>query len=199
MNVALRNRVLVRAMWPAVLVVVAILSLYLGRWWTGVLRERRVEAHIDAASRRYGVDPALIKAVVWRESRFRPEARGKAGEVGLMQVGALAAQEWANAERVPGFDHGALLDPRSNVLAGTWYLSHLLRRYIDTDDPAPYALADYNAGRSNVRRWILGPARTNSALFLAQIDFPGTRRYVADVLKRREEYRSRTGRRFNPR
>jgi soluble lytic murein transglycosylase len=188
-----------RSWWIAVFVTIVVLNLVLILWWAGTRHERQAEVHIAAASRRYGVEPALVKAVVWRESRFRPGARGKAGELGLMQVGALAAREWAEAERVRAFDHGALLDPGSNVLAGTWYLSRLLRRYLETDDPVPYALADYNAGRSNVRRWIHGAARTNSGLFLTQIDFPGTRRYVSDVLARREEYRSRAGRGLNPR
>ena len=145
--------------------------------------------HILAASRRYSVDPALVKAVVWRESRFREDARGSAGELGLMQVGALAAREWADSEKLRAFEHRQLLDPSSNALAGTWYLSRLLRRYPNTDNPVAYALADYNAGRVNVLRWLKGEAVTNSASFLELMDFPTTRQYVRAVLERRDAYR----------
>jgi hypothetical protein len=50
------------------------------------------------------------------------------------------------------------------------------------------ALADYNAGRSNVLRWNKGAASTNSALFLQQMDFPGTREYIRSILKRKPRY-----------
>lgn len=166
---------------------------WLARWWWLLRRENRAEAHVRFAAGKYGVDPALVKAVAWRESRFKEDARGAAGELGLMQVGALAAEEWAGAERLANFRHEDLLDPRSNTLAGTWYLARLLRRYPATDNPAAYALADYNAGRANVLRWIKGEASTNSAAFLASIDFPMTRDYIESVLKRRELYRQNFG------
>ena len=52
----------------------------------------------------------------------------------------------------------------------------------------PYALADYNAGRGNVLRWNQGAAATNSQQFLAQMTFPGTRRYIETVAERRARY-----------
>ena len=106
-----------------------------------------------------------------------------------MQLREPAAREWAEAERRAGFAHEDCLDPATNTLAGTWYLRKLLRRYPDADDPTPYALADYNAGRANVLKWNRGGAATNSALFIAQIGFPGTRAYVKAVLRRYARYR----------
>jgi soluble lytic murein transglycosylase len=64
-----------------------------------------------------------------------------------------------------------------------------MRRYAQTDNPLPYALADYNAGRGNVLKWNQGAAVTNSAVFTGQIGFPGTRDYVKSVLRRYERYR----------
>ena len=157
-------------------------------WWNGRL-ERSQDVPIRAAAQRYGLDPALVKAVVWRESRFNPRARGRAQEIGLMQLREEAAQEWADAERIDGFEHEHCFDPGTNTMAGAFYLSKLLRRYSRTDNPAAYALADYNAGRANVLRWNKGEASTNSAAFLAQITFPGTREYVRSILHRRDRYR----------
>src|SRR5688572_17598306 len=151
-------------------------------------RENSHDKHIIAAARKYGVDPALIKAVVWRESRFDPRARGAAGELGLMQIREPAAEEWAKAEALSFFSHHHLYDPAKNVMAGTWYLGKLLRRYPRTDNPVVYALADYNAGRTHVLRWNKGAAATNSAQFLKQMDYRGTRAYIIAVQQRQQLY-----------
>lgn len=151
--------------------------------------EHSQDRAIRTASERYGVERALVKAVVWRESRFKPSIRGRAHEIGLMQIQEIAAQEWADAEHIPTFVHEDCFDPLTNTLAGTWYLKKLLKRYARTDNPVPYALADYNAGRGNVLKWNNGAAATNSALFMEQIKFPGTRQYIKSIVRRRDWYR----------
>jgi soluble lytic murein transglycosylase len=156
-------------------------------WWQNRL-ERRFVPQLEAAARRYSVDPLLVRAVAWRESRFHPEARGAKGEMGLMQVQEVTAQEWADAEHVAAFEHGSCLDPGTNAMAGAFYLGKLLKRYSGTDNPVPYALADYNAGRGNVLKWKSGAAGTNSAAFVSQIGFPSTRRYVKSILRRYAYY-----------
>lgn len=175
------------------ILVVLLLGGLLGWWRYLEWREHRFDALILEASRRYGVEPELVKAVVWCESRFNPDARGRAGELGLMQIRGAAAGEWAAAERINPFSHEQLIDPATNTLAGAWYLAKLLKRYRQVGDPVPYALADYNAGRSNVLRWNKGPAATNATDFLARLDFPGTRRYVNEVTRRREKYLAEWG------
>lgn len=176
--------------WIVLVVVWVGLDAWLARWWFMTRREQRAEVHILNAARQYAVDPALVKAVVWRESRFREDARGTSGELGLMQVGAMAADEWAQAEKRTTFLHPDLLDPQRNTQAGTWYLGKLLRRYQRTDLPEAFALADYNAGRANVLRWIAGSGSTNAEVFLGQMDFPTTREYVRSILRQRDSYRS---------
>ena len=174
------------------LFVIAVLCIACGAGWYWYWRadkERRQDSVIRVAAGRYGVDPALIKAIVWRESRFDPSARGRADEIGLMQIREDAAREWADAEHIDGFEHEQCFNPATNALAGTWYLKKLLKRYTQTDDPVPYALADYNAGRGNVLKWNGGAAATNSAAFVEQIGFPGTREYVQSVIERCARYR----------
>ena len=122
--------------------------------------------------------------MVWAESRFDPGARGKKGEVGLMQIKDATAQEWADAEHIRSFAFDDCLNPRTNTLAATFYLSKLLKRYTQTDNPVPYALADYNAGRSNVKKWDYGTGVTNSAVFFQQIGFPRTKQYIKSVMRR---------------
>jgi soluble lytic murein transglycosylase len=170
-----------------VITAIALAAIAFWKWWEGRL-DRSQDAPIRAAARRYGVEPALIKAIVCRESRFNPNARGRAQEFGLMQIREEAAQEWADAESLPHFEHTDCLDPGTNTLAGTWYLRKLLRRYTKADNPIPYALADYNAGRGNVLKWNSGAAATNSEAFIDQIGFPMTRDYVRSVLRRYQKY-----------
>lgn len=160
-----------------------------GFFWWGRWREHRYDRFIVAAAQKYKMDPALIKAICWRESRFHPDVRGSAGELGLMQVRSTAAQEWATAEKVRDFHHDACLNPATNILVGAWYLQHVLRRYRQTDNPVAYALADYNAGRGNVLKWLNGAAVTNSEMFVKQIGFRTTQEYVRVVMRRRDGYR----------
>jgi soluble lytic murein transglycosylase len=156
--------------------------------WRGA-RERSQDAVILAAGSRYNVHPALIKAVVWRESRFDPRARGTSGEIGLMQIREPTAMDWAAAEKNKLFTHFQLFDPVKNSECGAWYLRRLLYRYRQTDNPLAYALAAYNAGPSHVQRWSKGAGTTNSAVMLQQMDYPGTRKYVRAVSERYEHYR----------
>ncbi len=180
-----------RIKWRRVLWVALLLAALAGlRWWQFARLESSQDKPILAAARRYGVEPALVKAVVWRESRFDPLARGSKGEIGLMQIMKSTAQEWATAERLSFFQHEQLFDPARNTQAGAWYLRKLESRYRATDDPLPYALADYNAGRANVLRWARGAAATNSQQFIEQITFPSTRDYVQSVLRRYQKYRA---------
>lgn len=178
---------------PVAILLLITLALVLGWFWLSRY-EDRFDPQIRTAAQRHRLPPALVKAVVWKESRFDPGVRGRAGEIGLMQVTEVAAQEWADALHLSGYSHEHILDPSTNLHAGSFYLSKVLRRYAATDNPLAYALADYNAGRRNVLRWMTSTnapqARTNSAQFLAAMTFPGTRQYVEQILERRRRYES---------
>jgi soluble lytic murein transglycosylase len=160
-------------------------------WYQGWrnYREHSQDAVILEASAKHGVDPALVKAVVWRESRFDPNATGTSGEVGLMQIMKDTASDWAAAERLSLFLHNQLYDPGKNTQCGAWYLRRLLNRYRHTDSPVVYALAAYNAGPTRVTKWSKGAAMTNSVVFLNGMDFPGTKKYVRSVTQRYQQYR----------
>ena len=140
------------------------------------------------------MDPLLVKAVIWQESRFNKNAKGKAGEIGLMQIMPMTAEEWGEAQRIQNFSPTDIWEPSQNIEAGAWYLAKCLKRYTKTDNPVPYALADYNAGRTHVLRWNKGEAATNSAAFLARMDYPGTRKYAQNVMERYEYYRKKAKR-----
>ena len=130
---------------------------------------------IRGHARNYDLDPALLAAVVYVESRFDPAARSDAGSVGLMQLLPETAKGIARRTGGAGFVVADLLDPEINVRYGSWYLRHLRRRYGDLR----LALAAYHAGPGNVDHW-----RREGA----GIAFPETRAYVAEVERVRSVY-----------
>ena len=167
---------------------------YIAREWVNGSQFWAYDDHIRSVSAKHGLDPMLIKAVVWRESTFRPEKVGTSGERGLMQVTEPAAQDWAKAEKVETFVPTDLFDPRTNIEIGAWYLARALERWKGRADPIPFALAEYNAGRSRVDRWV---AETNLAEkaeapdLLAIMDFPTTKGYIAEITRRYRFYKDR--------
>lgn len=169
-----------------ILAVLAILGM--GAAWSFRIEIQyyRNRALIDYAANRYRVPPALIAALIWQESRFNVTRRGKAGEIGLMQIMPRSSMEWAKAEHVPALTPDALFNPTTNVLAGTWYLARAIDRWGNQPDPLPFALAEYNAGRSNSLRW-QNEAIASSRSFASAISYPSTRAYVQSIL---EHYRT---------
>jgi Soluble lytic murein transglycosylase and related regulatory proteins (some contain LysM/invasin domains) len=135
----------------------------------------------------------LVKAVVWRESRFDPKKYGGAREHGLMQVSEKAANEWARENKIDNFRVQQLFDPKTNLEAGTWYLRRAFEHWEAQSDPMPFALAEYNAGASRAQRWSGGDgvAAVPPQTFLRNIDFPGTRKYVDSIIERYEFYQRR--------
>ena len=125
------------------------------------------------------LDPALIAAVIYAESRFRDQT-SSVGARGLMQVTPATAQAIADASGGVAFDVRDLADPDINIRYGTYHLRDLLDRY---DGNLVAALAGYNAGSGNVDQW------GGAALEIDDIRFDETRAYVEQVIEKREQYR----------
>jgi soluble lytic murein transglycosylase len=169
-----------------VLAVVTALAVVHVRW---VYREQRWNQLIEQIAPRYGVDKFLIKAVMRQESGFDAFAYSRTGAIGLMQIMPATGGDWARAVGRRDFATSALWTPQLNIEAGAWYLARGLNywRGQGVDDPLPFALAEYNAGRGNVQRW----RAPTAAAFRAQITHPGVRHYVARVLDYHAHYQAR--------
>lgn len=125
------------------------------------------------------LDPALIAAVIYAESRFREDQTSDAGARGLMQVTPSTAKAIADQTGGTAFVVDDLDDPQINISYGSRHLRDLLDQY---DDNLIAALAGYNAGSGNVDKW------GGAALQTEDIRFEETAAYVELVIEKRAEY-----------
>lgn len=161
--------------------------------WISPARFQQYDRLIRTVAKEHHLDPMLVKAVVWRESRFDPQKYGSARERGLMQVSEKAANEWAHENKIDNFHVEKLFDPKTNLEAGAWYLHRAFGHWGNQPDAMPFALAEYNAGASRAQRWGGGDSAATmpAQAFLSNIDFPGTRKYVESIIARYQFYKRR--------
>jgi soluble lytic murein transglycosylase len=167
--------------------------LYTFYEWFSPARFQQFDGLIGRVAVEHHLDPMLLKAVVWRESRFDPQKYGTAGERGLMQVSERAAAEWARENKIDNFQVEQLFDPKTNLEAGAWYLQRAVQHWEAQPDPLPFALAEYNAGASRALRWAGGSETVliSKRDFLTKIDFPSTRKYIDSIIERYQFYERR--------
>jgi len=139
---------------------------------------------IRQQARDKGVDPNLIAAVIYEESRFRDQT-SRAGARGLMQITPATARFIARDSGGAAFTQRDLATPQINIAYGTYYLRYLLRRY---DGDEELAVAAYNAGETNVDRWLRRAGGRGEFDTPDDIPFPETRSYVANVFRSKRSY-----------
>jgi soluble lytic murein transglycosylase len=147
----------------------------------------RHEDIIRQQARAKGLDPALIAAMIYQESKFE-DRTSSAGAKGLMQILPGTAQFIARKSGGTAFELRDLGTPQINIAYGTWYLRYLIQRY---DGNETLAVAAYNAGENNVDRWVKRAGGDHSFDPKTDIPFPETRGYVASVMHHRKLYRDK--------
>lgn len=167
--------------------------IYTLQEWMGWGSFHRYDSLISRAATKYKMDPMLLKSVIWRESRFDPKMVGTSGERGLMQVTDGAARDWADAQKTTPPSPDDLFDPATNIEIGAWYLSRAMQNYATHDDPVPFALAEYNAGRGRVTRWLgeNGLEPMSAKQFHDKISIQSTQNYVDTIEDRLRFYKAR--------
>jgi soluble lytic murein transglycosylase len=118
-------------------------------WFERLRYPLRYEQIVRGHARNYRLDPALLAAVIYQESKFRADAKSSSGAIGLMQLRPDTAKGIAIRTGGSRFQTSDLYNPEINVRYGSWYLRHLLNKYGEEKT----ALAAYNAGQRNVDRW----------------------------------------------
>jgi soluble lytic murein transglycosylase len=145
-------------------------------WYERLWYPLRYGEIVRGHARHYRLDPALLAAVIYQESKFESNARSDRGAVGLMQLLPETAKGIAQRTGGGAFEVSDLLDPEINVRYGAWYLRHLIDKY----GSERLALAAYNAGQRNVDTW-----RAHGL----GIQFSETRQFVARVESLEKTYR----------
>jgi len=135
------------------------------------------------------LDPALIAAVIYEESRFRDQT-SRAGARGLMQVTPATAAFIARDSGGTAFTQEDLATPQINISYGAYYLRYLMARYEGDDE---LVVAAYNAGETNVDGWVAEAGGRDDFDPEDHIPFPETEAYVENVLEREREYRKNYG------
>jgi soluble lytic murein transglycosylase-like protein len=121
--------------------IVAVSEAYTGKPLYSIADKIIYDRMVNRIARIYGVESALLHAVISVESRYRPAAISRAGAIGLMQLMPETAKRYGVVDP---------LDPMQNVRGGARYLRYLLKKYHNDRN---LALAAYNAGEASVAKY----------------------------------------------
>lgn len=139
--------------------------------------QRPFSEEVQRASAEFNVDPFLIWAVMREESYYKKDAVSRVGALGLMQLMPDTAKEIASRLKVP-FKQEELLSPATNIRFGTFYMRSMLNMFSGDVDKA---LASYNGGAGNVRRWTETKTGSTKEGFPTAVSFLETREYITKV------------------
>ncbi len=163
-----------------ILVVLTMAAAFGWRWWSqrNDTESERYNSLIEQTASRHNMDPSLIKAVICQESNFNANARGKAGEYGLMQITEGAAKDWERGTGKSFGSPGSLFRPKLNVEIGTWYLAQGYLKWKGHDEVLALSLAHYNAGPSRAQEWADAAGEKK---IVDTIPFSSTKQYIKHV------------------
>jgi soluble lytic murein transglycosylase len=156
----------------AIVVIVAVTFLYVNEtsppWYERIRYPLHYAQFVRVHAREHNLDPALMAAVIYQESKFDRRAKSSSGAIGLMQLTPSTAHGIAIRTGGSAFHTQDLYDADINIRYGAWYLHNLFDKY----GTERLVLAAYNAGQGNVDRW-----RAHDE----PIQFAETRAYVEKV------------------
>ena len=176
----------------SILFMVALILALAVAWFVADRLARRpasldIEECIAAASAKHGMPASLIRAIIWRESKFNPDIVGKANEIGLMQITEGAVSDWCRLNGKPTPSRKELFKPSVNIEIGTWYLAQAARHWDGYKSQEILTLSEYNAGYGNVSKgW--KPKTPQDELKISDIKIASTRQYVETILAKKAEY-----------
>jgi soluble lytic murein transglycosylase len=125
------------------------------------------------------ISPTWAYGIARSESLFMRDVRSSAGAIGLMQLMPATGQQVAKEIRLPYSGLTTLTDPESNIRLGTSYLGQMAERF--GGNPV-LATAAYNAGPHRVDRWLPQEGSEDARVWIENIPFNETRKYVKRVL-----------------
>ncbi len=146
----------------------------------------KYQSIVEAQSERFGIDKYLVYAVIKTESRFKENAVSSSGAKGLMQLMDKTAEE-CNKKGGFGFNLPEdIYSPEKNITLGCYYLNKLLKIY---NGDISLAIAAYNGGTANVKKWLSDGELSDGDGGLIDIPFAETKGYVDKVIYSYEKYK----------
>ncbi len=168
------------------IILVAFLCFYVFKVQNVILRQvypLKYLQWVDQYAQEYQVDDLFIYAMIKAESNYDPRAHSSSQAKGLMQLMDNTAQEIAKSLGIYGdFD---LYDPETSIRFGTKYFSDLLKDYNNNEI---LALAAYNAGKGNLKRWVENGTIQADGSDIENIPFKETTTYIRKILSNYKMY-----------
>mgnify|MGYP000070430551 CR=1 FL=1 len=170
------------------IIILALLIAILYPWWYNRRQMREYPLKhtelVEKYAADYGVDKALIYAVIRTESSFNASAVSYAGARGLMQM-TPDTFKWLQTKTGEKLDTEMLFDPETSIKHGTFFLNMLLEEFGELET----AIAAYHAGRGKVNSWLRDSAISPDGKTIPEIPIPQTRHYVNKVMSAYERYK----------
>ena len=170
----------------------SIITLALARYWDD-LELRFPLAHkkfIEKQAKHEDINPAWAFAVIRQESAFTADARSSAGALGLMQLMPRTARQVARSLRIKRPNRRDLLKSNINIKLGVRFLRKLQERFSGN---SVLATAAYNAGEWRVKSWLPKEEAQSADLWIENVPFTETRKYLKRVLTYTIIYEQRLG------
>jgi len=147
---------------------------------------RGFDEHVYKYSKTYGVDPYLVFALIREESRYNVYAKSWASAYGLTQIIPSTGRKIARQMKIKHFAARKLYNPQLSIKMSVFHLAELMNNYRDNKI---FVLAAYNAGPTNVRKWINKYGCSDLDEFVENIPYNETRLYVKKVMNSYYEYK----------
>ncbi len=172
----------------AAIIILIFISVLWYRWsypdrWQHLLHPLEYKELIVNASKKYSLDPYLVTAIIYEESKFSPASESRNGAIGLMQVMPKTGR-WIAEKQGRQFSVDTLYHPEENIDMGCWYFSFLMGKYKDER----LALAAYNSGYKNVDRWLKTKRYKTINAMVEDIPYAETKQFVLRVQKSKKFY-----------
>ena len=144
--------------------------------------DQNLSSLIDAAARKYNVDPKLVSAVAEVESGGDQDAASSAGAVGVMQLMPDTAEWIAGKLRIDNYGFDMMEEPKYNVRFGCWYLNYLSTLF--NGNPLCVVCA-YHAGQGEIASWLANPLYSTDGVTLNADNLPEgpTKQYAGRVIR----------------
>jgi soluble lytic murein transglycosylase len=141
---------------------------------------------ILSATKRRGLDPRFVLAIIRQESVFRPLAKSPAGARGLLQLTIDAAQKYSSNAGFSNLQDAQLYQPDISIRIGSEYLKELFDMFPNMPEAVA---ASYNGGEDNVARWVKRANQKDPGVFTSEVGFDETKAYVQKVMNNYRIYR----------